>query len=290
MEIIDAIEKNDQLEQRSIQDVIDNGFEFDFGGYINRVFDLFKKHWGIMLGQMAVLLAAGVILAGIVFGGALVGKIVEARDLDSFDLKGLIIQVLICYAVLIFLGWIFFYPFWAGQFFLLRRSEAGEEPNFSMFFDVFKKRFIKILGLSLTAYVITNFLSLALLVFYAPIYIAQFQETIVTHQPSTYLYDSTYNIVTFFAYIPQIYFGVAYILAVPILLFQDCSIWEALEGSRKIVNQRWWYFAGFLIVLGMLSFMGIIACGIGLLVTIPFINYGLFAAYEGIFLKRTSGL
>jgi hypothetical protein len=290
MEIIDAFENHDKSEQRSIQDVIDNGYEFDFGGYINRVFDLFKRHWAIILGQMAIIAAVMVILALGVFGGVLAGKINEATDLDAFDFKGMITQILVGYGVLIIIGWLVIHPFWAGQLFYLRRSESGEEPSFSMFFDVFKTRFVKAIAMTLLAYVITNFLNLALLTFYAPVYISQFQETLETHQPSTYVFDSTYHIVSFLSSIAQIYFGVSYILALPILLFQDCTIWEALEGSRKIVHRRWWYFAGFILVLAMFSFMGIIACGIGILVTIPFINYGLFAAYEGIFLKRTSGL
>ncbi len=52
------------------------------------------------------------------------------------------------------------------------------------------------------------------------------------------------------------------------------SFWPAMQLSRKLVTKRWWMTFLFLVVAGMISSAGAIACLIGLLVTIP-LYYGM---------------
>jgi len=47
------------------------------------------------------------------------------------------------------------------------------------------------------------------------------------------------------------------------------NFWPAMQLSRKLVSKRWWMTWVFLLVAGIISGLGALACGVGLLVTIP---------------------
>lgn len=47
------------------------------------------------------------------------------------------------------------------------------------------------------------------------------------------------------------------------------KFWPAMELSRKLVRKRWWMTFLFMLVSGLLGGIGLIACGVGLLVTMP---------------------
>jgi len=47
------------------------------------------------------------------------------------------------------------------------------------------------------------------------------------------------------------------------------SFWPAMQLSRKLVSKRWWMTWVFLLVGGIISGLGALACGVGLLVTMP---------------------
>ena len=47
------------------------------------------------------------------------------------------------------------------------------------------------------------------------------------------------------------------------------KFWPAMELSRKLVRKRWWMTFLFMMVAGILGGLGILACGVGLLVTMP---------------------
>ena len=47
------------------------------------------------------------------------------------------------------------------------------------------------------------------------------------------------------------------------------KFWPAMELSRKVVRKRWWMTFLFMLVAGLLGGIGAIACGAGLLVTVP---------------------
>src|SRR6266545_1053870 len=52
------------------------------------------------------------------------------------------------------------------------------------------------------------------------------------------------------------------------------SFWPAMQLSRKLVTKRWWMTFLFVLVAGMISTAGAIACVVGLLVSIP-LYYGM---------------
>src|SRR5262245_345022 len=81
--------------------------------------------------------------------------------------------------------------------------------------------------------------------------------------------------------------------AIPLIVDRNMGVFDAIRTSIETTKNQWWMFAIFTFVLGLLSFIGVIACGVGLLVTAPFYfttpavayrdTFGLtgFRSYEG---------
>lgn len=82
--------------------------------------------------------------------------------------------------------------------------------------------------------------------------------------------------------IPGIYLAVAYCFGLCFVIEKHFGFWSALETSRKIVTQKWLAFFGFILLLGLLNLFGLLALGIGLLITIPLTVCIIVAAFEDI--------
>lgn len=82
--------------------------------------------------------------------------------------------------------------------------------------------------------------------------------------------------------IPGIYLAVAYLWVVMFIVFAGQEFWPAMELSRKVITKNWFSFLGFVIVLFLINLVGLIALGVGLLVTIPATMLAVYAAYEDI--------
>ncbi|MBW4549740.1 MAG: DUF975 family protein [Aphanocapsa sp. GSE-SYN-MK-11-07L] len=82
--------------------------------------------------------------------------------------------------------------------------------------------------------------------------------------------------------IPAIYLGIAYTFSIPLIVDRKADFWSAMETSRKLITRHWFPFFGFSIVLGLINFAGVLACGVGALFTIPLTICAIAAAYENI--------
>jgi hypothetical protein len=101
------------------------------------------------------------------------------------------------------------------------------------------------------------------------------------------------NILTIIGYAlclaPGIYLAVAWFFAVPLVIDKQMGFWQAMELSRKMVNKHWFLVFAFLLVYGLLSVVGIVACCIGIFVTLPIGIAALMYAYETIFSPSQTG-
>ena len=86
-----------------------------------------------------------------------------------------------------------------------------------------------------------------------------------------------------FCLIPGIYLSVAWYFALPLVIDRGLNFWPAMELSRRMVNQHWFLVFAAMLVFGLVAMLGIIACGVGLLVTMPIGMIALIYAYESIF-------
>ena len=83
--------------------------------------------------------------------------------------------------------------------------------------------------------------------------------------------------------IPGIYLSVAWYFAMPLVIDRRMNFWAAMELSRKMVTRHWFMIFAFLIVYGLLVIAGLIACCVGIFVTMPIGFAALMYAYETIF-------
>jgi hypothetical protein len=83
--------------------------------------------------------------------------------------------------------------------------------------------------------------------------------------------------------LPGIYLGVGYVFALPLVIDKKMDFWPAMEVSRQVVHRHWWSVFALVIVVGLIAFVGCIACFVGLLITVPVASATLMYAYEDLF-------
>jgi hypothetical protein len=86
-----------------------------------------------------------------------------------------------------------------------------------------------------------------------------------------------------FCFIPGLYLCVVWFFAAPLVIDKGMDFWAAMELSRKMVNKHWFVVFGFLIVYGLVVLAGLIACCVGIFVTLPIGVAAFMYAYESIF-------
>lgn len=82
--------------------------------------------------------------------------------------------------------------------------------------------------------------------------------------------------------IPGIYLSVAYIFIIPFIVLAGFEFWEAMEASRKLITRNFWNILVFLLLLAAINLAGLLALGVGALVTIPISFLAIYAAFVSI--------
>lgn len=77
-----------------------------------------------------------------------------------------------------------------------------------------------------------------------------------------------------------VYLGVGWMFTLPLILDQSIDFWTAMNRSRRQVSRHWWSCLAFLLLFGILNFVGALFCGVGLLVTWPVSMLATMYMYE----------
>ncbi len=91
-----------------------------------------------------------------------------------------------------------------------------------------------------------------------------------------------------FCVIPGIYLSVAWIFSVPLIIDRGMNFWDAMEFSRKVVSRHWFIVFAFLLVAGLVMMCGVLACCVGIFVTMTIGWVAMMYAYEDIFGRRAA--
>ena len=83
--------------------------------------------------------------------------------------------------------------------------------------------------------------------------------------------------------LPGIFLCVAWFFTLPLVIDKRLDFWPAMRVSLRTITKHWWKFLGFLLVLGLVNLAGLLACCVGVFVTIPVSLAALMYAYEDIF-------
>ncbi|MEI7487578.1 MAG: beta-carotene 15,15'-monooxygenase [Chryseobacterium sp.] len=87
------------------------------------------------------------------------------------------------------------------------------------------------------------------------------------------------SVAGFLCVIPFFFVYPLLLLGYPILLFENASATEALGKSFNIAKENYATFLGTTLLGLLISFAGIVLCGIGIIVTAPFIMIVMYSAY-----------
>ena len=290
MDIIDQPDSQNNSKSRSIEDVLQNGYQFRFGDYLGDMFNLLKPTWAHLLGQ-TVLLFAGLLIVELIIVAVFIGGAVATLDPESIeaDPTSFIGKILWAYCIIGLVLAAFYVPMRAGIQVFLRNGEVKKAYNFGDFFEVFRTRWLKVLGVALLIFIL-SYMWMAI-----PMYL-MFQDmgTMMSsainnpdYVPNPFAMFSHMGWM-FLAYIPMLYFLISFSLAIPLILFKTDSIGKALEASLKIVNRKFFHFLAMYFLVLILTYAGVLACGVGLLITFNFFPMIIWVIYRDIFGTGTS--
>lgn len=83
--------------------------------------------------------------------------------------------------------------------------------------------------------------------------------------------------------IPGVYLLVGYLFASSLVVDRRLDFWAALELSRRTVQPIWFSMFAFVLLLMLINLAGVVALGIGILVTVPLTTCTITAAYADLF-------
>jgi hypothetical protein len=83
-----------------------------------------------------------------------------------------------------------------------------------------------------------------------------------------------------FCILPGIILMALYMFTAPFILEQNLDFWQAMEASRKLVNEHLFELVLFVIIQGIILFIGLLLCVIGLFIAIPLCLAATAAAYR----------
>lgn len=84
--------------------------------------------------------------------------------------------------------------------------------------------------------------------------------------------------------VPGVYLAVCWMLYAPLLIAdRRLDFWQALECSRRVVTRYWWPSFGLFLLGTLVVLAGLMACGVGVLVSLPLALAAMVVAYEETF-------
>lgn len=231
-------------EYGSIEKGVSGQYDFSISGVMSEA-------WSLVNGTKATVTGGMAIMYAIIFGITMIMGIISAilipmmigASPDNPDAVMGISMVLQTAIQVIVMA--ITYPFTAALILIGIRRSVGLHISFSMIFSCFNRIFsLLALNILLLVLVTIGFVCLV---------------------------------------IPGIYLLVSYIMAMPLLVEKDMSIWQALETSRKAVSKKWFKIFGLLAVVFLIMMVSVIPLGIGLIWTMPFSFIAIGILYREMF-------
>lgn len=212
----------------------------DTGSIISHAFEMYKGVFLYAIVAMVVYIIGGIVIQSI-SGFNSTSMVEDMRDAGSgFSYWNA--PGFPLYLTLSGLLGILLAPLYVGLIFIVNKYNTKNPIEFSDLFIGYRQNFVNILIYSLISGVIS---SVALSICFLPF---------------------------FFVY-PLL------LLGYPILLFENASATEALGKSFNIAKENYGIFLGTTLVGLLISAAGIVLCGIGLIITAPFIMVVMYSAY-----------
>ena len=240
--------------------IFDGDYDLDISGCVSRSYGLFKSDMGTPL-------LATLIYFGIIMGLGILGAIPLIGTLFSLA------------------SWVIGGPLLGGFYYVLLRLARREMTSPGDVFAGFSAQFVQLfLGQLVPGLFALLCMLPALVVFLIGMLpVLQHQQS----EPSVG---------------PMIAAGVAFVICLPVMIWittnwvftlllivdRKLDFWTAMKTSWRRVSRHWWTVFGLLIIVGLINLLGLIACCVGMLFTIPIGVGAMVQAYETIFTPRAA--
>lgn len=223
-----------------LDNLLVNGYDFDFGSYISEGFAIVNKNIGGFIGYTFIYLATTMVLGLIPGIGSIANLLISP-------------------------------PLTAGFYIVANKIRNGEEHQFGDFFKGFDF-FGPLVGASLLTFLI-------ILVIIIPVGVIAFLSFDMMAVGIDDDMPVGAILVILLALIPILYLSVAYTWASMLIIFYNYSAWEAMEMSRKLITKKWFSVFIFLLITALISAAGLLLVGVGFLYTLPVFMCASYVAF-----------
>lgn len=224
-----------------VQRVIDQGYEFNFGDYLSKGFNIVGKQAVLYMAFTFVFFLILMVSGLIPILGQLAGLVLAPCLLAGFHLAN-------------------------------RKVDDGQSIAFGDFF----KGFEFWSQLLLVILIMVGISLLLMIPLFLIIGFGMDMEAVAAGDISGFPWWA------FLLILPLIYLTISWGYASFLIIFHGMSAWQAMEASRQIISQKWFYFLLFGFVVGIIGSIGAIAFGIGMLFTLPAAYAMQFASFRDI--------
>ena len=266
----------------------DGDYDLDIGACVSRAWAVFKGNMGILIGV--------VLLFGLMFFAfyAVIGMFAVKPGSAAWpaEVASMILQTV--------LGALVVGPLTGGLYYLILRAIRGESPVVGDMFAGFEKAFARLYLGQLAVMLISTLFSLpGTLMFFAKFgpEMQKFQQAAESGQTQTpeqmqaFFHDmmqalQSCGTVMLVCLIPAIYLQVSLGFTLPLIMDRKMQVGTALKTSWQMTHRHWWHVFGLFIVSGLITLVGLLACCVGGLFTVPLGMLVVLVAYESIFLRK----
>lgn len=248
--------------KQRIENIIKNGYQLDLGEVLTKSFEVYKKT--ALITALALFVIGIIIIIAFVILLAFIGiNIAAFENLDPsssypevLETFGFGLPYFLVTLIFIAITSLLFAPIGAGFIGLCKDARNGKEVEFSSIFKYYKSTYFgNIVLLQIIVSVITTIATYGI-------------ETLIPFQIIGFTISVIISSIT--------------ALALPLIIFRDFNVPEALEASAKLVTKNFLIIFVIFLIGTIIAFLGIFLCFIGILATLP-ITYAIqYCVYDEI--------
>ncbi len=269
---------------KTAADLLERDYELDLGGCITRGWELLKEHFGTVFASFLVMILMEAVCVAVLnmftmgFGKGLMHAPVALRLGYNYFFTAVISLVM---------G-----PLMGGLFLVYLKLIRGQATGVGEIFSGFQKSYLQ---LFLGALAVSLVVGACMMPFN---FVWQTKAGPLLEQMQQMQNDPTglQNLlpqllsaftgalpVFFVCLIPVTFLTVCWQFTLPLIIDRQMDFGAAMKTSFKMVTKHWWHVFGLTILVGLVSFAGVLGCCIGVLFTAPIGLAAMMVAYETIF-------
>lgn len=212
------------------------------GSIISHAFEMYKGVFGYAIVAMIIYIIGGAIIQGVTGfnSAAIVEEMKSSGDYGNFRYWET--PGFSMYTTFSSIFLLLLTPLYVGLIYMVNKFNTKNPVEFSDLFIGYRQNFVNILIYSLISGIISS-------------------------------------VAMAFCFLPFIFIYPFLLIGYPILLFENSSAIEALSKSFSIAKENYGTFLGVSFLGLLISLAGVILCGIGIILTAPFIMIVMYSAY-----------